>query len=68
MLVTILAGHVIVGGSVSLMVTLKLQVAVLPLRSVTSKVLTVVPMGKAAPLGSPVVCFSTAPKGVKVTV
>ena len=51
-----LAGQVIVGGSVSLTVTVKLHVAVSPAASVTTKVLTVAPTGKVAPLARPAVC------------
>jgi hypothetical protein len=46
-------GQVIVGFSVSFTVTVKEQVAVLPLASVTSKVFVVVPTGKSLPLGKP---------------
>ena len=54
-------GQGILGGSVSLMVTVKLHVAVLPLASVTRKLLVVVTLGKVAPLGRPAVCDNTAP-------
>ena len=46
-----LAGQVIDGGWVSLTVTVKLQVAVLPDVSVAVHVTVVVPTGKLAPLG-----------------
>ena len=48
------------GASVSLTVTSKLQVAVLPFASVTIKVFVVVPTLKVLPLGKPAVC-STPP-------
>ncbi|SRX75318.1 hypothetical protein AEQU3_02312 [Aequorivita antarctica] len=48
-------GQVISGTSVSLTVTSKLQVAVFPDASVTTKVLVVVPTGKVLPLGKPAV-------------
>jgi hypothetical protein len=51
------AGQVIVGSWVSLTVTVKPQVAVLPLASVTLKTFVVVPIGNADPLGSPAVCI-----------
>ena len=54
-LTTILAGQEIVGSSLSLTVTVKEQKAVLPLASVTVKLLVVVPFGKAEPLGRPAV-------------
>ena len=46
-------GQVIVGSSVSVTTTSKLQVAVFPLASVTSNVLVVVPIGNTEPLGNP---------------
>ena len=49
------AGHVIAGSSVSLTVTVKLQVVEFPAASVTSNVLVVTPSGKVEPLGSPAV-------------
>jgi hypothetical protein len=45
-----------VGSSVSFTVTVKLQVAVLPLASVTIKLFVVVPIGKIDPLAKPDVC------------
>jgi hypothetical protein len=53
LLTVMLEGQVIVGSSVSFTVTVKEQVAVLPLASVTSKVFVVVPTGKSLPLGKP---------------
>ena len=52
-------GHVIIGASVSLIVTSKLQVAVFPAPSVTTNVFVVVPTGKVLPLGRPAVCVTT---------
>src|SRR5512138_1862824 len=52
-------GQVMVGAWVSLTVTLKLQVAVLPEASVTLKLLTVVPTGKRDPLARPPVWVTT---------
>src|SRR5437868_7787331 len=49
---TTFAGQVITGASVSMMVTEKLQLAALPLASITSKLFTVVPTGKVEPLRS----------------
>ena len=49
------AGQVMVGNSVSLTVTVKAQVAVLPLASVTLKVFNVLPTGNMDPLGGPVI-------------
>ncbi len=51
----------IVGASVSLTVTVKEQVAVLPEPSVTVKLFEVVPPGKLDPLAKPVVCAKFAP-------
>ena len=63
-----------VGFSVSLTVTVKLQLAVLPAASVTTKVLVVVPTGNALPEARPAVCEMVCPVqlselvgGVKVT-
>ena len=50
-----------VGISVSLTVTLKEQVAVLPEPSVTVKLFDVVPVGKPEPLAKPAVCAKVAP-------
>jgi hypothetical protein len=49
-LVTTLTGQVITGGSVSLTVTLKLQLAVFPLASSAVQVTMLVPLAKALPL------------------
>src|SRR3989442_1096698 len=59
--VTMSVGQVIVGGWVSLIVTGKLQLLVLPLASVTVNRLVVVPFAKVAPLGNPAVCVTVAP-------
>src|SRR6266511_8253 len=65
-LVAMLVGQPIAGSSVSLTVTVKLHVAVLPAASVTTKVLVVTPTGKAAPLVNPPVCAVTAPGQLSV--
>ena len=51
----------IVGDSMSLTVTVKEQVAVLPEPSVTVKLFEVVPEGKLDPLAKPAVCAKVAP-------
>ena len=51
----------IVGDSMSLTVTVKEQVAVLPEPSVTVKLFEVVPEGKLDPLAKPTVCAKFAP-------
>src|SRR5438094_4093944 len=56
-----LVGHMIAGGSLSLTVTVKLHVAVLPAASVTRNTLVVTPTGKADPLANPPVCVFTSP-------
>src|SRR3989442_6753904 len=56
-----LAGQLITGGSLSLTVTVKLHVAVLPAASVTRKTLVVTPTGKTDPLANPPVCVVSAP-------
>ncbi len=61
LLTVIGALHVIVGACVSFTVTSKLQVAVLPLASVTTKVFVVVPIGKTDPDASPAVSVVTEP-------
>ena len=61
-----LAGQAIVGGSASLIVTVKLQVAVIPAASVTTNVLVVIPTGNVAPLGRPAVCAVVAPAQLSV--
>src|SRR5437763_1378322 len=58
---TMLAGQLMVGFSVSLMVTVKLHAAVLPLASVTRNLLVVMPLGKVAPLARPALWVTTAP-------
>ena len=69
LLTTTLAGQVIVGTSVSLTVTVKEQVAVLPEPSVTVKLFEVVPEGKLEPLAKPAVCarFAPAQLSIKLT-
>jgi hypothetical protein len=54
------------GGSVSVMVTVKLHDAVFREASVTTNVLVVTPTGKADPLASPVVCWVVAPEHASV--
>jgi len=54
-------GQLIVGGCASLIVTLKLQVAVFPAVSLALIVIAVVPIGKKAPLGQPSEINITAP-------
>src|SRR5204862_1526297 len=56
-----LVGQLITGGSLSVTVTVKLHVAVLPAASVTRNTLVVTPTGKADPLANPPVCVVTAP-------
>jgi len=58
--------QIITGYSVSLTVTVNEQEAVFPLASVTVKVFTVVPFGKAAPLGRPAVCTVFCPGQLSV--
>ena len=53
LLPVIFAGQVIVGSSLSVMVTVKLQVAVLPTASVAVNVFVVMPARNVAPLASP---------------
>jgi len=48
-------GQLTVGGDVSLTVTVKLHVAVLPVASVTWNTLVVTPAGKVEPLASPAI-------------
>jgi hypothetical protein len=52
---------VITGFSLSVTVTVKEQVAVFPLASVTTKVFVVVPTGKTEPEAKPDVCTIVAP-------
>ncbi len=56
-----LAGQAIIGISLSVTVTAKEQLAVLPAASVTIKVLVVVPMGNVAAEASPAVWVMKAP-------
>ena len=60
------AGHAIVGFSLSLTVTVKLQLAVFPAPSVTRNVFVVVPAGNVAPLARPAVCVVVAPGQLSV--
>ena len=57
----ILEEHVIVGNSVSLIVTVNEHVVVLPAASVTRNTFVVVPTGKFDPDDNPAVCTSTEP-------
>ena len=50
------------GSSLSVMVTVNEHVAVLPLASVTLKVLVVVPTGNVAPLAKPAVWIVVGPE------
>ena len=59
-------GQVIAGAWLSLTVTVKLQVLVFPVASVTLKVLVVVPTGKVALLANPAVCVVAAPVQLSV--
>ena len=56
-----LAGQVITGNSVSVMVTVNEQVAVLPLASEMRKVLVVIPIGNMVPDACPEVWVTTEP-------
>jgi len=58
--------QIITGYSVSLTVTVNEQEAAFPLASVTVKVFTVAPFGKAAPLGRPAVCTVFSPGQLSV--
>jgi hypothetical protein len=49
--VVMFPGHAMLGGTVSLTVTVKLQVAVLPLASAAVQVTGVAPLRKVEPLG-----------------
>ena len=66
LLLTIGEGQVIDGASVSLTFTVKEQLVLLPLASVTVKVLVVVPTGKVAPLARPAVCVVVEPEQLSV--
>src|SRR5436309_13235071 len=61
-----LDGQLMAGGSLSVTVTVKLHVAVLPAASVTRNTLVVTPTGKADPLANPPVCVVTAPAQLSV--
>jgi len=67
-LTVILDGQVIDGAWLSFTVTVKLQVLVFPVASVTLKVLVVVPTGKVAPLANPAVWVVVAPLQLSVPV
>ena len=58
--------QLITGFSLSVTVTSKLQVAVLPEASVTTKVLVVIPIGNVEPLGKPAVCAMVCPEQLSV--
>src|SRR5206468_7029478 len=62
-----LAGQVICGGCVSITVTVKVQVELLPLLSRAVLVTTVMPMGKVKPLGGLLVRLVSAQLSVAVT-
>ena len=62
------AGHVIVGNCVSLIVTVKPQVAELPLASVTLNTFVVTPTGNAEPLVRPAVCIVIGPEQLSAPV
>jgi hypothetical protein len=57
-----LAGQVIVGGWLSVTVTVKEQEVVWLLAAVTTKVLVVTPTGNAAPEAKPAVCIVVWPE------
>ena len=60
------AGHVTTGATLSLMLTLKLQVLVLPAASVARQVTVLVPLAKVEPLAG--VQLMLAPGQLSVTV
>ena len=64
----ILAGQVMDGSCVSVMVTVNEQVAVLPAASVTTNVFVVVPTGKVAPLARPAVWAVVCPGQLSVPI
>ena len=68
LLSTLLLGQVTEGICVSFTVTVKLQVFVLLLASVTLKVLVVIPTGNADPLAKPAVLTVIAPVQLSVPV
>src|SRR5438552_13043009 len=59
-------GQLITGGSLSLTVTVKLHVAVLPAASVTRNTFVITPTGKADPLANPPVCVVRTPAQLSV--
>ena len=61
------AGQVTTGGSKSSTVTMKEQLAVFPLASVTRKVFRVAPTGKLLPVGKPAVWVTTKPGQLSCT-
>ena len=63
-----LAGQVMTGASPSVTVTVKEQVAVLPLASVAVKLFEVVPTGKVAPLANPEVWAKLTPAQLSLNV
>ena len=65
-LVTMFAGQVITGGVVSFTLTVKVQLAVLPLASVAVQVTVVAPTGKTLPLAGTQVTFVTEQLSVAV--
>jgi len=54
------------GASLSITVTVKLQLFVLPAASVTLNVFVVVPTGNVVPLANPAVCVVAAPVQLSV--
>jgi hypothetical protein len=66
LLPVIFVGQDIVGTSLSLMTTVKLQVAEFPAASVTEKIFVVEPTGNAEPLANPAVCVVLAPAQLSV--
>ena len=59
-------GQVMAGSSLSVTVTVKLQLAVLPEASVTWKVFVVTPTGKIEPEANPAVCNVVVPVQLSV--
>src|SRR5665647_70615 len=64
----ILAGQFIVGGSLSIIVTVKLHVDLFPAASVVSKVFVVTPTGNNDPEANPVVLTVLAPAQLSVPI
>ena len=64
----ILVGQVMTGATPSVTVTVKEQVAVLPLASVAVKLFEVVPTGKVDPLAKPEVCARLPPAQLSLKV